>query len=167
MGSRLKKPFRSWRADDYMKKNKISIVMVGVIIFALFFVRIGHTDSSDRWILYGTSAMGDSYYDKYSITEVSPQIIQVWNKDKYSKIGKDEIIQGRKNYNLSIEGYDRLDYVTDIIELDCVNRTIKDIMFVEYNNEDKVLYEYDFPNPKITHILPGTTTETLLKTVCR
>jgi hypothetical protein len=149
-----------------MKKNKISIVMACVIIFALFFVRIGNTDSGDRWILYGTSAMGDSYYDKGSITEVSPKVIQLWNKDKYSKIGKDEIIQGRKNYSLSIEGYDRLDYVTDIIELDCVNRTIKDIMFVEYNNEDKALYEYDFPNPQIKHILPGTTTETLLKTVC-
>jgi hypothetical protein len=149
-----------------MKRNKISIVMVCVIIFALFFVSIGNTDGSDGWILYGTSAMGDSYYDKGSITEVSPKVIQLWNKDKYSKIGKDEIIQGRINYNLSIEGYDKLDYVTDIIELDCVNRTIKDIMFVEYNNEDNVLYEYDFPNPQIKQILPGTTTETLLKTVC-
>ena len=148
-----------------MTRDTISIAAVSFIIFALFFFDIGHTDSNDRWILYGTAAMGDSYYDKNSITEVSPRVIQLWNKDKYSKSGKDEIIQGRINYNLSIEGYDRLDYVTDII-LDCANMTIKDIMFVEYDNEDKILYEYDFPNPTAKRILPGTTTETLLNTVC-
>jgi hypothetical protein len=111
--------------------------------------------------------MGDSYYDKSSITEVSPKVIQLWNKDKYSKIGKDLVIQGRISFNLSIDGYDKLDYVSDILELDCVNRTIKDIFFVEYNNEGDVLFEFDFPSPKITQVLPGSIQETLLKTVCQ
>jgi hypothetical protein len=149
-----------------MKKTEISVVMVCVTIFTLFFVGAGNTDSNAKWILYGTSDMGDSYYDKSSITEVSPKVIQVWNKDKYSKTGKDLIIQGRNNFNLSIDGYDKLDYVTDILELDCANRTIKDMFFVEYDNEDEILYEYDFPSPKIIHISPGSIQETLLKAVC-
>ena len=149
-----------------MKKNKMSLVMVGIIFFSLLIFSVGNTDSDDKWIWYGTTDMGDSYYDKSSITEVSPKVIQVWNKDKYSKVGKDLIIQGRKNFNMSIDGYDKLDYVTDILELDCVNRTIKDIFFVEYNNEDEVLFEYDFPSPKIKHVSPGSIQETLLKIVC-
>ena len=140
--------------------------MVGIIFFSLLIFSVGNTDSDDKWIWYGTTDMGDSYYDKSSITEVSPKVIQVWNKDKYSKVGKDLIIQGRKNFNMSIDGYDKLDYVTDILELDCVNRTIKDIFFVEYNNEDEVLFEYDFPSPKIKHVSPGSIQETLLKIVC-
>jgi hypothetical protein len=150
-----------------MTRNKMLLVMAGVIFFSLFFISLGNTEgNTDRWVLYGTSDMGDSYYDRSSITEVSPKVVQVWNKDKYSKVGKDLIIQGRKNYNLSIDGYDKLDYVTDIIELDCVNMTIKDLMFVEYNNEDKILYEYDFPSPKTKNIPPGSIQETLLKMVC-
>jgi hypothetical protein len=107
-----------------MNKNEMSFVMLGIIFITLFFVNVGSTDDSHRWILYGKSDMGDSYYDQSSITEVSPKVIQLWNKDKYSEVGKEIIIQGRKSINLSIEGYDKLDYVSDIIELDCANRTI-------------------------------------------
>jgi hypothetical protein len=42
-----------------MKQNKMLLMMVGVILFSLFFVSIGNTDSSDRWVLYGTSKNGD------------------------------------------------------------------------------------------------------------
>jgi hypothetical protein len=149
-----------------MNKNKMSFVMLGIIFITLFFVNVGSTDDSHRWILYGKSDMGDSYYDQSSITEVSPKVIQLWNKDKYSEVGKEIIIQGRKSINLSIEGYDKLDYVADIIELDCVSRTIKDIFFVEYDDEDEVLFEYDIPSPKIKQVSPGSIQETLLKMVC-
>jgi hypothetical protein len=147
--------------------NKKSFVIMLAIFISLFFVGIGNTDDSHRWILYGKSDMGDSYYDESSITDVSPNIIQLWNKDKYSNIGKGLIIQGRKSINLPIDGYDKLDYVTDILELDCVNRTIKDIFFVEYDDEDEVLFEYDIPSPKIKQISPGSIQETLLKMVCQ
>jgi hypothetical protein len=149
-----------------MKKDKISFITVVVILFSLLFFNVGNTESGDEWIWYGTTDLGDSYYDKSSMTKVSAKIIMVWNKDKYSKAGKDEIIQRRKNYNLSIDGYDKLDYVIDLLELDCVNMTVKDMSFIEYDNEDMILYEFEYPSPKKKHILPGTTTETLLKTVC-
>lgn len=149
-----------------MTENKISIGIVCVFVFTLFFADIGNTDSSAQWILYGTSEMGDSYYNKSSITEVSPKIIQLWNKDKYSEIGKNLIIQGRINYNLPVDGYDKLDYVTDILELDCVNKTIKDIFFVEYNDKDEVLFEFDIPNPKVSQAAPSSIQETLLKKIC-
>jgi hypothetical protein len=149
-----------------MKKFTLSYFMIGFIL-VLLSVSVGNAEERiARWVLYGTSEMGDSYYDEISITEVNHNVIQLWNKDKYSEAGKAQIIQGRINYNLPIDGYDRLDYVTDIIELDCVNRTIKDIMFVEYDNEEKILYEYDFPRPQIKQVSPGTPSETLLKMVC-
>lgn len=138
-----------------------------MVSFMLLFAGIGDTEiMNQRWVLYGTSDMGDSYYDESSITEVGPKVIQVWNKDKYSNIGKELIIQGRKNLNLSIAGYDKLDYVADILELDCVNRTIKDIFFVEYDNEGAVLYEYDFPTLKAIPVLSGSIQENLLHRVC-
>lgn len=149
-----------------MNKNRLLCSVVGFILLSLWAGTGNTAEESDRWTLYGTSEMGDSYYDKGSITAVNPDVFQVWNKDRYSKAGREEIIQGRRNYGLSMDGYDRLDYATDIIELDCINRTMKDIMFVEYNHEDKILFEYDFPTPKIRHVLPGTSAETLLKIVC-
>lgn len=74
-----------------MKQNKMLLMMVGVILFSLFFVSIGNTDSSDRWVLYGTSKNGDhSYYDKISMKKVSKNIIKVWGKTKYSKTTKEK-----------------------------------------------------------------------------
>lgn len=150
-----------------MNQNRTLIFTAVMVSFLLLFVGIGDAEiMNQRWVLYGTSDMGDSYYDESSITEVGPKVIQVWNKDKYSNIGKELIIQGRKNLNLSIAGYHKLDYVADILELDCVNRTIKDIFFVEYDNEGAVLYEYDFPTLKTIPVLSGSIQETLLHRVC-
>lgn len=143
-----------------------TVAIAGAFFILLFCLRAGQAADSDRWILYGTTDMAESYYDKNAMTRVGPQIITVWNKDKYSKAGRDEIIQRRRSLDLPVSGYDKLDYVIDFIELDCENRTIKDIRFAEYDHEDRILYDYSYPSPRIKHILPGTTTETLLKTVC-
>jgi hypothetical protein len=150
-----------------VKKNTIFILTVVVVQFLLLFVSLGNSDDKkDEWVLYGTTDMGESYYDKSSITEVSTKVIQLWNKDKYSKAGINLIIQGRKNFNLPIDGYDKLDYVTDILELNCVNMTIKDIMFIEYDNQDNVLDEHDILSPKMKHVQQGSIQENLLKLVC-
>ena len=149
-----------------MMDFKIWIGTLFVAVLTLFSAGMGNAENGPQWILYGTSEVGDSYYDRSSITEVRPKVFQLWNKDKYSEIGKNLIIQGRTNLDLSVEGYDKLDCATDILELDCVNKTIKDIFFVEYNDKGDVLSEFDFPIPKTSRALPGSILETLLKRVC-
>jgi hypothetical protein len=146
--------------------DKMSFAMLGAIICTLFVAGMGNAGDSNQWVWYGTTEMGDSYYDKGSVTKVSSDVITLWNRDKYSKAGKEEIIQRRKSYGLSVDGYEKLDHVTDLVELDCANRTMKDMKFVEYDDNDKALYVFEYPDPRTKQVLPGTTTETLLKAVC-
>jgi hypothetical protein len=124
------------------------------------------TEMEDGWVFYGTSDFGDCLYDQSSITSISPKIFKVWTKVLYHKVGKDKIIQMKKENNLSIDGYERLDYGLDLYELDCANNTIKGIKNVEYNFQGKILYDFDYQSPKINHILPGSLGERLRNKVC-
>jgi hypothetical protein len=150
-----------------MKKNKMSFVIVGVIFFSLSFVSIGNTQSSDRWIQYGSSKYGDHFYDKSSMIKVSSKIIKVWIKIQLSKVGKDFSIQVIKDYIKSIDGYEKLDYTIILYELDCLNNTTKQLKLVDYDNEGKSLENIDFTDPKIKQIIPESMDEGLLKTICK
>jgi hypothetical protein len=149
-----------------MKMKRLSLAMTGVVMIALCFAGLGHADDRGEWIWYAQTQMGDSYYDKNSVIKVGPTIIRVLHKDKYSEAGKEVIIQSRKNSDLSIDGYDKLDHVLDHLELDCGERTVKDIGFLEYDREDRILYGFEYPAPRTIPVLPATPTDTLLKTVC-
>jgi hypothetical protein len=149
-----------------MKMKTRCMAMMGAIMVTLSLAGLGKADDRGEWVWYAQTEMGDSYYDKSSIIKVGPTIIRVLHKDKYSETGKEVIVQSRKKSNLSIEGYDKLDYVLDHLELDCAARSIKDIGFLEYDREDRILYGFEYPAPRTIPVLPGTPTDTLLKTVC-
>lgn len=154
------------KMEDIMTLDKMTFALAGIIVFMLFFANPGNGADSGEWIWYGKTEMGDSYYDKGSLLKVGPKVFRILNKDKYSEAGKAAIIQGRKAQDLPIDGYDQLDYVLDHLELDCENITIKDMGFLEYDHENNILYGFEYPVPKTIPILPGTTTETLLKALC-
>ena len=151
-----------------MKHNKISFVIVGVIFLSLLFIGVGKTESSDRWVYYGKTDDGTFFYDKNSITKVGPKVIRVLNKLKYSKIGKDEMVQVRKKFNMSIDGWEKLDNRILYDELDCKNNTSKTMKSVVYNDEGNILENLVNPNPKgpIVHGVSGSITELLLRKVC-
>ena len=60
-----------------MTRNRIILIMVGVICVFLGYNSKGNTENIDRWILYGTSERGDQhYYDEKSMTYVGQNIIK-------------------------------------------------------------------------------------------
>jgi hypothetical protein len=122
--------------------------------------------TDDKWILYGTLDLGDYYYDKSSIKKVGPKIIKVWTKRKYSKVGKDKLIQLIKNNNLSIDGWEKLDYETGLVEFDCVNKTYIFIKNVQYNDKGEILKNVGFQNPTIYQTIPDSLFDILQRTVC-
>jgi hypothetical protein len=122
--------------------------------------------NTDRWIYFGETETGILYYDKISVTNVSPKIIKVWTREKLSKVGKDKIIRSRRFTKQPLVGWDKLDVTMFLIEVDCVNNTRKMIKMGNYDYEGNPLYEYDFPNPGIEQVLPGSMGEDLLRKVC-
>jgi hypothetical protein len=121
----------------------------------------------ERWIYYGKSKNGIFYYDKKSITNVRPNVVRVWVKNKMSRLGKDESIQLRKKIDEPTDGWDKLDYQMILQEVNCKKYTRKTIKFVYYNDEGEVLYVViDDSNSSIEQIVPDSMGDTLRKKVC-
>ena len=60
-----------------MTRNRMIFMMMVGVICVFWFYSDGNTQgNTDRWIYYGTTADGNQYYyDKISITYVSPEIV--------------------------------------------------------------------------------------------
>lgn len=133
----------------------------------LLFKTYENEKKEEGWILYGTSTDGDSYfYDKSSITQVSSKIYRVWDKVKYSKVGKDERIQTSKKYTVYSDSWEKLDYEIFLYEFDCVNNKTKLIQGLSYDDGGKVIGSGEVPNPEIRQIIPGSFQNTLQREVC-
>ncbi len=149
-----------------MKHYRIILMLVLIIGVFLCCYREGNaTESTERWTPYGQSEMGIFYYNNKSVKNIKPEIIDVLTKIKYSKLGKEKTIQARKDYELSVDGWEKLDYCRKVYEIDCINNTSKLIKKKECNIEGKTLAGFE-PNPTAELILHNTIMEDLRKMVC-
>ncbi len=118
----------------------------------------------EEWVPIVRTHYRDTYYYNSSITNVRPNVVKVWVMVEYSKIGKDEYIKERKKDNLSVNGYEMLVHQKYLSEYDCVNKTVKTVKSVDYDNKGYKLEDQDYSY--INQIIPGTVADSVLKNVC-
>jgi hypothetical protein len=151
-----------------MKQNKLFFVIAGIIFFSLFFFSIEKTESNDRWTLFGETSVGEKYYyDKDSIINIKLNVIKVREKKKVTKVLRDSIVKQKRDQKLPVNGWDKLEDIITLEELDCKKKTTKMIQMTIRDNKGKVLDKWDYKNPEIEQTIPGSISETLLKTVCQ
>lgn len=124
----------------------------------------------EGWISHGKADDGDSYYDNRSIMKVSPNIIRVWSKFIFSKgwIEKNkDFIQNLKKV-IPQSDYNKLHHRTTLYEIDCLKNTVQNIQYVDYNDDDKSLFNFHgfMVDKKIYQIIPDTILDELRKKVC-
>ena len=100
------------------------------------------------------------------MTTVSPSVFRVWTKRKYTKQNIDFEIIVRKIANLSIEGWDKLDYGINLREVDCKNYTEKFLTSIYYDDKGNVLEYSNDANQRIIPVVPGSIGDSLLRKVC-
>jgi hypothetical protein len=155
-----------------MRRNGMLLMMAGMVCVLLVSCSDKKTDGkaekkTDRWVHYGTSTDGsEKHYDSQSITAVSPKVVKVWDRVKLTADAKSQVIEQRKISKLPTDGWDKLDNVRLLREMDCANRTYKRIRVEDYNEDGKIIYEADYPNSKAENVPPETIMESLLKAVC-
>ena len=152
--------------EGKMAQNRMFLMITAAWVILLNMDGFCSDKDTDRWIHYGTSKNGDHYYDKNSMTHVSPKIIQVWGKTKYSKFGKEQQIQLRIQRRFSIAGWDKFDYDITFREVDCSKNTYKILKIINYNDQGEIFQNIDNPNPSTIRTPPGSMGETFLKKVC-
>jgi hypothetical protein len=110
-----------------------------IICLVIFFLFANQTWAAD-WIYFDKAAVGDVYYDKSSIKKVSKNIISVLNKDILSEKTKRKYFSLLKEIHKAPKNPSMLNYYIKLMEIDCVNRKIKDISVTFYNEKGKVIY---------------------------
>jgi hypothetical protein len=136
------------------------------IIFLVFFFLFLNQAWAANWIYIDKAAVGDVYYGKNSIKKVDKSIILVWNKVVLSKEAKTKYFSILKGIHKEPQNLSMLSYYKKLIEIDCVNRKIKDNVITFYDEKGKVVYA----SPKSesgewNDILPNTVGEKLINIV--
>ena len=136
-----------------------------IICLAIFFL-FANQAWATNWIYFDTAAVGDVYYDKSSIKKEDKNIISVWNKDILSEKGKTKYYLILKGIHKAPQNPSMLSYYKKLMQIDCVNKKIKDISVIFYNEKGKVVYS----SPKSesgewNDILPDTVGEKLINIV--
>jgi hypothetical protein len=140
------------------------LIMVAGIACALI---LSCKKKTDRWVNYSASSdSGQRYYDSQKMETVSPNIIRVWDKLKIQKEEINDIISKRKAANLPVEGWNNVESIAILREIDCTNNTNKMIRIENYNDEGKTFSASDYQNPKAEPIHSGSTVDTLRNAVC-
>jgi antitoxin component YwqK of YwqJK toxin-antitoxin module len=153
-----------------MMHNRVLLMMMAGLACALLVsCSDKKTDGkADRWVHYATTPDGSQkHYDKQSIATVSPKVVKVWDRAKLSSDARNKVIEQRKRSQLPTDGWDRLDNVRLLREIDCANRTQKIIRIEDYSENGGIIHEADYPNPKPENVPPGTMIESLLQEVCK
>jgi hypothetical protein len=144
-----------------MKVKNVQNIICLVIIF-LFANQAWAVD----WIYFDKAAVGDVYYDKSSIKKISENIISVRNKDILSKKAKAKYFSILKGIHKAPQNPSMLSYYTKLMEIDCVNKKIKDISVIFYNEKDEVVYSSpESESGEWNAILPDTVGEKLIRIV--
>ena len=142
-------------------KNVQSIICL--VIFLLFANQAWAAD----WIYYDTAAVGDMlYYDKSSIKKVNNSSIYVWTKNILSEETKAKYVSILKGIHKAPKNPSKLSYYTKLTAIDCVNKKMKGISVIFYDEKGKVVYS----SPKSESsewnaILPNTVGEKLINIV--
>ena len=123
-------------------------------------------EETSAWVYYGKTGYGDYYYDKNSLAKVGPQVIKVGNKIKYSEDGRDRALRERKAGNQPLAGWERLDYTLSFNELNCLKKTIRTVKVTDFNDQGKIIEDFDFERPQTEQIIPESMNDSLLKLAC-
>ncbi|HII96034.1 MAG TPA: hypothetical protein HA367_09965 [Candidatus Methanofastidiosum sp.] len=124
----------------------------------------------EGWISHGEAEDGDFYYDNRSIMKVRPNIIRVWSKCIFSKawIEKNKDFFQNLKKMIPQSDYNKLHHRTTLYEIDCLKNTYQNIQYVDYNDDDKSLFNfYDYlVDKEIRQIIPDTILDVLRRKVC-
>jgi hypothetical protein len=155
---------------EIMRRNRFFLLVVaGMICATLVSCSDKKTgEKTDRWVHYATTPDGSpKHYDKQTIATVGPKVVKVWDRTKLLTDARNNVIEQRKRSQLPTDGWDRLESVRLLREIDCANRTQKTIRIEDYNENGRIIYEADYPNPKAENVPSGTMVESLLQAVCQ
>lgn len=144
-----------------MKTRNLQIFMCLVI----FFFVAGQARASN-WILYGSSKIGDGYYDKDSVVKVNGKVIHVLTKTLFNDVGKLQNYSALKKKGKAPGNPYLLNYEFILFEIDCLNAKIKVSSRRICDKRGNVIASDLASHEKWNNAVPGSNLEKLKNEVC-
>ncbi len=143
------------------------IFFLSFVILMFFLVSQSH---GAEWFSIGKDRLGNElFYDPDTITKHSTGIAKIWIKGVYSSEGKKERIQERIKGKQSVENYDKLSYVQELQEINCVKREYRVLAYTDYSSDGGILNRFivdQQPSAGWEPIAPDSMGEIIDKIVC-
>lgn len=121
---------------------------------------------SSDWVECMKNNDGVFFYNKKRIKHRKKNIVQIWEKLDFSDEGREKWIEGKRNMELSIKGYDKLSHSIGMIEIDCKKGMSRGLSMTDYDTDGIVLYSYD-NKQDWSYITPDTLIDTFRKKFCK
>ena len=134
--------------------GKLGVLFIGLLI-------LGNAEVwGADWKFYDSNELYLGYYDAQGITRPSKNIVRVWIRRDFTEKGVLDVVGkiGKKYKNLS--------YGIGLVEIDCVEKTIRNLSLTYYDNKGKVIYSSSSPT-EWDFIVPDSEGEKLYKEVCK
>lgn len=121
---------------------------------------------SSDWVKCIENNDGVFFYNKKKIKHRTKDIVQIWEKLDFSDDGREKLIEGKRNMELSIKGYDKLSHSVVMIEIDCKKGMSRGLSMTDYDTDGVVLYSYD-NKQDWSYITPNSLIDTFRKKFCK
>ena len=138
------------------------LLMVSFVLFLLIFIT-NQKIFGENWIIAGSEEGTTQFFDKESITEVSPSAKRILTK---SIIPLEVRLKQIENHGLPIIGYSFYSHTMSLWEINCNNQTYGVLYFIDYDKEGSEIDSFKFNNPEVDFIIPGSMVEKLCKAIC-
>jgi len=110
-----------------------------LIYLGLFFL-LAHQAWAQDWSYYETANVGDMYYDKSRVKIVDKNVISVWTKNVLSEKSKEKYFSILQSVDKAPASPSVLSYYEELLEIDYINRRIKNVSVIFYDQKDRIIY---------------------------
>ncbi len=137
-------------------------MVIGFIMLFLATDRAGATE----WILYGSSTIGASYYDKSSVIKVNDHVIRVLTKTILNDVGKLKNYSALRKKGKAPGNPYILNYEIALLDVDCPNAKIKISSSRICDKRGNVIASEPAPHDEWHKVAPGSHLEKLKNEIC-
>ena len=132
---------------------------IAILVFGLIVISVGEVYGAD-WKLFDFNDYTLNYYDAQSVTRPSKNVVRVWIRRDFTEKGVIDWV-GRLG-----KGYENLNNSIDLWEINCIEKMVRQLSGIAYDNKGRVINSYSSPS-EWNFIPPESRGETLYKEICK
>jgi len=160
---------------ENLTENLISLLSF-LIIFAVGFFLVGpfvknlYKDfrnlNKDEWISVYNSEDRSIYYNPSKIIHTRNGNVRMWLRFTGKSVKNWAIKEGVEN-GISAEKYNNWAFDEELDEFDCKNQTYREVYYLSYDADGKVIYEENNATDSFSPVVPDTIEEDIYKLACK